>query len=434
MNVLRQTYLALILSLGWAATCNATPQNTLNAQDFLGAEWMQGPYHRVAPQTINNGQINQYIIETNHGQFTIDGTDQARAFIQEMNAVETLKEKSVVGAAGNAVRRRVVSLIETPIEVVEGVGNRIDTVDSVEDAVLLLPRTGIDIGGQLLNGAGEMVYTGNRIVRKAGGSVSGGAKCDGFLNCLSEAGEDVFSGFNSVVGKHSTARRIHAKLGTDKHTRNPYLKKEVDRLSYVESYANTAIRFLAPPTSIDELETYRSVVGNYNGGELVSNYKDAFKPRNEQRDRLIARGVDAELLAKFKDNDNYTKSERLALLGSLETFGPQINLKALIKDAVNADSYYSAQSFVEQYAHLATINAERGIANFEGMAMPVAMTADGSYIVTLKADYLDLSAESEVLLAEVAQKPNSELHILGHTSDDFKSRAQDQRIRVLEIR
>ena len=66
--------------------------------------------------------------------------------------------------------------------------------------------------------------------------------------------------------------------------------------------------------------------------------------------------------------------------------------------------------------------------------MPVAMTADGSYILTLKADYLDLSAESEVLLAEVAQKPNSELHILGHTSDDFKSRAQDQGIRVLEIR
>ena len=425
----RTISLGIITSLIFGMTASAAPQSIVSAQDFLGAQWMESPLHRVLPQARNNGLINSYTIQTHHGTFTIDGTDQARAFIREIKTANALRQRSTVGAVGSALTGRVATLIKTPIDVVEAVGDRIDTVSSVKDAVLLAPRTTIDVGGKLIDGAGEMIYTGNRLLKSGGGT-----KCRGIGNCISEAGEDVFSGFNSIVGKHNAARRLHAQYGTDSETRNPILKREIDRLAYAQSYTKTGVKVLAPDTGFSELDTYRRGVGFYNNSETLAGYKDAFKPRHQQIERLEARGVHPELIKAFYANDAYTKKERVALIDSLERLRPSINLTPFIEDAVKARTPYEAKSFTQRYNYLSRLHATHGIHDFTGTSSPIAVTSHGDHILALKADYVNLTPQADMMLTQLSQFRNAQIHILGHSSPDFKHRAQSRGIRVVEVR
>jgi len=423
------TVSVIFVPSGVGVMAHAAQINTVRALDFIGAEWMESSQHRVAPTAKNNGHINSYTIETNHGTFIIDGTEQARAFIREIVAAEELRQKSTVGMVGTAVKERVVNLVKTPLEVVNAVGDRIDTVSSVEDAILLAPRTSIDVGEKLLNGAGEMIYTGNRLIKSASGT-----KCTSLGNCLSEAGEDIFSGINSVVGKHNSARRLHARYGTDAETRNPILQREIDRLSYAQAYTKTGIRVFAPNTGFSEFDSYRDAVGFYDNSETVAGYKDAFKPRINQIKRLEARGIHPDLIKAFYKNENYTKKEKVALIDSLERLDPQANIGSFIEDAAQANTSYAAKSFVDNYRYLSYLQATQGIQNFKGTTKPIAITHDGHHILTLKADYLNWTPQAENVVRDVARLPKSEIHILGHASADFKRRALELGVRIVEIR
>jgi len=429
MAIWRATLLGLAISLGCVLPAIAAPYNTVRAQDFLGSDWMQGPFHRVAVTAHNNGQVNRYTVETRHGIHMINGTDQTRAFIREINAAEDLKHKSTVGMAGTALKNRVVNLVKTPVRVVKAVGDRIDTVNSVEDAVLLAPRITIDLGGKLINGAGEMIYTGNRLLKSDGD----GTKCQGLGNCLSKAGEDVLSGMNSVAGKHNSARKLHARYGTDSETRNPILKREVDRLAYAEAYTKTSAKLFAPNTGLSDFDTYRMGVRFYNNSELVAGYKDAYRARNQQTERLEARGIHPGLLKAFQKNENYTKKERVALIDSLERFGPIANIGPFIEDAAKANTVYEAKSFVDRYHYLSQLQTRRGIHNFTGTSMPIAVTRGGHHILTLKADYLNWTAQTGNAVADLARLRKSEIHILGHASPDFKRRAQSHGVKIVEV-
>ena len=66
-----------------------------------------------------------------------------------------------------------------------------------------------------------------------------GTKCQGFGGCTSKAGRDIWSGFNSLAGKHNAAKEIHYTLGTDPYTDNQVLQRQVDRLAYADAYTST---------------------------------------------------------------------------------------------------------------------------------------------------------------------------------------------------
>ena len=87
----RTISIGVITSLIFGMTASAAPESMVSAQDFLGAQWMESQLHRVDPTARNNGLINSYTIQTHHGTFTIDGTDQARAFIREITAADQLR-------------------------------------------------------------------------------------------------------------------------------------------------------------------------------------------------------------------------------------------------------------------------------------------------------------------------------------------------------
>ena len=409
------------------APVTAQQNRVLLSENFLGREFMQGPLHSVESTTHNDGQANHYRVNSRHGTHMITGTDQTKAFIREIYTADALRKKSTVGTIGSAAGNRVLNLVKAPVKLVGAVGDRLNTIGSVEDAILIAPRTALDVGEKLVTGAGEMVYTGGRLIKGVGGS---GLRCDGLGNCLNEAGKDILSGLNSVAGKHGAARRLHAQYGTDSETRNPILKKEIDRLSYAQAYTNAGLRLFAPDTGITDLDDYRDAVGYYNSGQTVSKYRDARKPREEQKDRLAARGVPQSLIQAFYKNDNYTKRERLDLISNIETLGPHINLAPLVGDAAKASSPYAAKGYTAQYAYLAGLSQAYGLMDFTGTTSPIAITSNGQHILTRKADYLEWTPATAQDVAQLSRLRNPEFHVIGHASEEVKHRAQSQGVRV----
>ena len=427
-NFYKTAMISLALLLGLEATAFAASSTSLPAEDFLGPEWMESALHRVSPEARNDGRINSYTIETHHGTFFIDGTHQAQMFIHEITAAEDLTQRSTAGAFGQAVQERVVNFVKTPIDVIGSIGERIDTVSSVEDAILLAPRTTMDVGEQLINGVGEAAYTGKRLLKKVGD----GSSCQGAAECIAEVNEQAIKGLNSLTGKNRAARKIHAEFGTDSETQNPILQREVDRLSFTQSYTKTGIKLFLPDKGVSGLDEYLSAVRFYNNGETIAFYEDRHRYREDQKERLEDRGLSRELLRTFYRNPSFTNRERIAFVDSLESFGTQPNLEPIITKAAMAPTRYEAVALIDRYRYLSAVFADN---NFEAFAdTSIIATQDGRHILTIKADYLDWTAESSDSLAPLVNYKKPEIHILGHASPSFKRNANKQGISVIEIR
>lgn len=399
----------------------------LSAENFLGRKWMQGPLHSVASTVQNDGQANRYSVSSRHGTHLITGTEQTRTFIREIYAAEALRGKSTVGTVGGAVGNRVLNLVNTPIEVVGAVGNRLNTIDSVGDAVLLAPRTALDVGEKIVTGTGELLYTGVRLARKV---TSSGVGCDSLGNCITGAGENIWSGLNSVSGKNRSARRLHAQFGTDYETRNAILKKEIDRHAYADAYTKSGLLLFAPDTGITEFDDYRDAVGFYDATQTVGGYRDSRRAREEQKARLAARGIPQGLIQAFYQNKVYTRREKVDLIASLESLRPNINIAPFIANAAQANSPYDAKSYVRQYAYLAGLSQAYGVWGFIGTSSPIAITPNGRHILTRTADYLNWTPATAQDVAQLSRLRNPELHIIGLASEEVRQRAQSRGVRV----
>lgn len=429
------THLAIgtVFSLTVTTPVMANPASQVPAQDFLGAELMQSPLHRVAPMAQNNGYVNIYTIETADGAYVAHGTEQARIMIREIHATHQLRQQSTVGMMGKSFVNATANLVKTPVRIVEGVGDRIDSVQSFEDAVFLAPKTVGEVGGTLINGAGELAHTGVRIV-----SGVAGTRCSGIGECVSDAGRDVLSGVNSIAGKHSSARNIHARLGTDNETLNPMLQKEVNRLAYANAYTGVAFNLTVPNAGLNHLSSYHQGVRWVNNSEFVAQYQDAYRGPDREKASLTALGIDQDTIDRLYANESFTNSNRTALAAALSAMGPTPYSDPFARDAAAADSPHIVRNKIEVYQYFAQMAQNGHIRNFVSGPGTLAYRPDGTYVMPLKADYLQWTAQSQQaaeFLAQTARngQNRAEMHVLGQASPEFKSQATRMGIKVINI-
>ncbi len=410
---------------------------SFKTSEFLSPDLMQSPYHTVQPTVLNNGVSNTYIIDTPHGQHSLQGTEQAKIRIFEIAATEQLRKRTMVGAALKSTRNRTVNLVTTPIRIVELVGDRIDAVDSAEDAVFFLPETAGYVIGVVLKGVGEIGVTGARIVKGAGN-----ASCSG-LNCVTELGSDAWSGINSIVGKHNSARRLHAELGTNPETRNKDLRRQIDRLSYADAYTGTAYKIGLGTgyANIDYFSPVVTGVGYVNNGEFLESYKDAHRLRNKNKAKLREWGVTEADIKTLYANPSYTKSMRREIGALLLKFGTPQSRNRLIQIAKDAETPYIARQNLASMRYL-TKAFETG--EFSDIAPEstgsIGVTPSGKIVMPYMADYLRWTPHSEQnvdYLARIKSQSNrynsAEIRILGKASPEFIQKAQAKGIRVTEI-
>jgi len=405
-----------------------TQSPTVDAAQHLGTDYMQSPYHRVAPRAMVDGSMLHYIIETPYEPMVVIGTEQTKTRIQEIHATEALRQRSTGGAVLGSAKDRATNLVETPYRVGKTLVNRAGDISNVGDAVLFVPEQVGQAAGSLLNGVGELGVTAVRITKGAAGT-----KCSGF-NCVEKAGTDIWSGVNSLVGKHNASRRLHDEFGTDPETQNRAYRQQINRLAYSNAYTGTAIKLGAGQAGIDYISPAFTGVGYYNNAEFVGQYEDAHRQRNFEKKALISWGADPRAVDNFYRNKAFTKQYRRRLFRALNVIPDKVFAVRLFHDTADIAQRYKAETQVVTYEYIADLTVRGEIAHYHSQSPQAFLTAyNGTNILPIYADYLQWSPHLEARLMTLASYNGpSALHILGRAGPSVKQGARQLGIHILE--
>ncbi|MCF6220719.1 MAG: hypothetical protein L3J65_06375 [Robiginitomaculum sp.] len=403
----------------------------VDARQFLSAELMSSNLHRVSPQVWNDGYANTYKIETPQYLYVVQGTERAKVRIREIEATQALRQRSTAAKAGKAVVERTVNLVETPVRIIDGVAGRFGAVKNPAQALMVIPSGAAEIVGNLGNGLKELGVTGWRIASGAAGT-----RCQGVAGCVSKAGEDIWSGVNSLVGKHAAAKEIHAELGTDPYTDNDVLQHQVDRLAYADAYTSTAVKIGYTWSNVRILDPLATGVGYYNNGEFVSAYEDAHKYRKRDKTLMRRWGVSEDNITKLYKSSAFTHRSRAQLTKAVATFGTDDYKARMVTEAASSPTRFVADSRLRVYQYLAGLSQTGQISAFVAdLPAAVAVNTHGVMLLPFAADYLKWTPEIAPTIIHLAQVAGgkAEIHVLGKASPMFKQKAKALGVSVLEV-
>jgi len=404
----------------------------LPAADFLAPDLMQSPLHNVAPQTYNDGYANTYQIETPDHVFVVQGTPNVKIRIREIEATEILRHKSTIGKAASAVGERTLNLVETPYRAAKGGYDRFAATQTPGEALMVIPSGAAEIAGDVGHGLQELGSTAWRITTSAAGT-----KCQGFGGCASKAGRDIWSGFNSLAGKHNAAKEIHYTLGTDPYTDNKVLQREVDRLAYADAYTSTTVKFGFTMSNVNILDPLATGVGYYNNGEFVARYEDAHKRRKKEKAQMLSWGAEQGAINRLYKNKAFTHTTRTRLTQVLSRIGTPPYRAHLIEQASTSKTRFVANSRLSVFEYLSKLDSDGKISGYiEDAPAAIAITKDGRVILPFAADYLSWTADIAPMvenLAQAAGNNKAEIHVIGKASPLFKTKAQALGVKVVEV-
>lgn len=402
--------------------------NPVSAETFIGANWMTSPYHQVLPMALSDGHMLIYTVQTMDGVSKIKGTRSTQDFIREVHATEALRKRSTGGVILGSTKDRAVNLVETPVRVVKSVAGKVGDIDSVGEAILFVPKETIGVAGGLVHGIGEILVTGKRITTGATST-----RCNGF-NCVEKAGEDVWSGFNSLMGKHKSARELHANFGTDPQTRNKAYRKQINRIAYADSYTGTSVKLGVGSAGIDYLSPAMRGVGYYNNGEFVSGYKDAHRQRNYEKDQMASWGIERSRAEAFYKNDVFTKVERSNFFVSLEAIQNNAMRRRLFEDSFLIQHYTMAKAALSRANYIAAFSNQNAVASYQANAAEVSLIANnGVRVIPVYADYLDVTSEFSQRVLNSRFNAPTEIHVIGKASDRLKRQSRSMGVEVIEV-
>ncbi len=404
----------------------------INAQDFLGQENMQSAYHTVDSQAFTDGFVNTYKIESADGIAEIIGTQATLNYISEVKATHMLRQRSTLGAIGKSAYNRTTNLVTTPYRTAKSIYDRAANINNVQEAVLFIPNGVFDVAGNLLNGVGEAAVTGVRITKGAAGT-----KCGSFGQCLSEAGEDIWSGTNSVLGKHNAARRLHKSLGTNPESRNKALQRQIDRLSYAEAYTGTAYKFGVANAGIDVLSPYQSGIGWFNNGEFLAGYEDAHRARNRDKAALLSWGVTQDEIDRLYNNEAFTKAQRAELVAALSHIPAPEYRAGLVRDNLSIDRPYIVNTRLKTYQYLAHASQKGAVKTFiSGAPATIFVTPRDTLVLPVVSDYLQWSPDISAPVTYLSQNRNAagaEIHVIGKVSPDFRRQTESLGVKIIDV-
>jgi len=246
--------------------------------------------------------------------------------------------------------------------------------------------------------------------------------------------EDIWSGFNSLAGKHNASRRLHAEFGTDPQTDNKAYRKQIDRLAYANSYTGTTIKLGAGQAGIDVISPAFTGVGYVNNAEFVGGYEDAHRQKNREKEAYKAWGADPQAIDDLFSNDAFTKLNRRRLFKALESIPDKPYAVRLLHDIADSPDRSHSQSHLALYDYIAALALRGDIAAYVNNApRPLIASKDGTLILPIYSDFLGASPQLTTALQSLrAQSGQSALHVLGYASPEAKQTARQFDVQVVE--
>ena len=96
--------LTVILSVNSGTAAEFEPSTMeVPASDFLAADLLKGKHHTVNENVIVDGYINHYTVDSEFGQFAVDGDLELKKLVRELDAIAELKSRTTTDTSTDAV-------------------------------------------------------------------------------------------------------------------------------------------------------------------------------------------------------------------------------------------------------------------------------------------------------------------------------------------
>lgn len=341
----RLILIGLLTTALWAEGGPFEKTAELKAADVLPAALVSGTNSQVLDPVENDGYLNIYRLKSKFGEMRVVSTDKLNQRIHEFDAIAQMEK------------------LKGTQEFAKGVENQAGKV--VQGAANLVTDP-VDTTKKVFSGIGRMF-------QNIGNTISGNqAPSDG--NAVAD-----LSGFGKV-------ERSYAKqFAVDPYSRNSYLQDTLKDVSRAGFLGGTAASFGMGP------------VGNLSMVSTTDNaLKDLIYTKSAQdvatynSDTLKKMGVSDDLTDLFLRNQNFTNTERTAIVMALSSMPNTQNRQNFIKFAVLTDNGDVAAFRRRQIEMYAAYDAKQAhIQEFRFMdQFAAAILEDGSLLMMAPLDHL----------------------------------------------
>ncbi|HWB02279.1 MAG TPA: hypothetical protein VG796_04590 [Verrucomicrobiales bacterium] len=327
---------------------------TLRASEILRPEYLSGQGWKVNEEVPTWAGRNSYLIETEFGNFEVEGNALLARRIREVAAIRELRGisksdeyKAALKAAAKSPLVAARGLIENPVKTVTGIPKGIF-----------------------------------KMVGRAGNSIKNAAQ-----GREKNPYED--STTKQMIGFSKAKRELASKLGVDPYSSNPVLQKELNGHAWTTFAGSATFRIATLPAGGDiaNVLTAARVTTNFNA---VLRDKSPADLRIMNEGILKSLGCDTALAENFLGNPAFSPSAQTAFVMNLNELKGVKSVFVLV-DLANqqSDDEADALFFVETSRILAHVHANdtplHAVGAFD--VLPVTWTKDGRLVLALEWDY-----------------------------------------------
>lgn len=312
-------------------------QPVFHATDLLERSQLTGPEYTVEDMVAVKASRFQFVLRTPYGRIPADGSSMFELRAEEMRAIERARR-----------------LAKEP-QVVNGI------MDSFRQTGQGLEALVTDPGETLMNipkGIGRKIKSmTDKSSRRGGGE---------------------------------TRRTFAAELGADPETRNPVLKKLLDKLSMQRGIGQSVI-------GVATIGATGGVAMAAQAGGALRTTADMqktlrttplYKINQRTASELIGLGVEPETARAFSENLAFTTLQRLLLLEQYNRFHAVQGAPYVLELATRAETEPDALAVIRLAGMLAQLHARSPIDRISPEGLPVAKLKSGSLVAISAGDYV----------------------------------------------
>ncbi len=361
----------------------------LKASDLLGADKLSGPHYRIDGRVVNKGFMNNYLIESDFGDFEADSDEQLLIRIREVGAIAELQKITKSKVFADAM----VDIAKAPVELIQRVAT--DPVGTVKG----IPAGASRLFKRTVRQVKDFSEKTNEFVQEQTSKSDEAGTGDGDDQDMVEKGLETGEQLSKqYLGYNSAIRKMARELKVDPYSSNPVLQEEMGRLAWAMtagSYATSAVM----PSLPGELST----LGDIN--ELVWDI-DPLDLQLRNEGLLKVMGIGEDLIKSYYDNTHYSTTMSNLLVGSLSSMVGTDGKAFLVEQAATAQNRPEARLFVRIAETMAAYHKKQSpITRIIGSSIvPLAQSEAGSVVAIAPIDYLVWTERANKAMGELTSE------------------------------
>lgn len=320
----------------------------LKVADVLPAEMIKWENYTVEPEVLNDGFVNTYVLQSDHGTYRIEGTEQLTIRINELRALHHMEAVERTDVFKKAFKKGA----KAPVTFAKNlVAHPIDTVSGTVSGI---GRWFSDVGRSITS---DDPYQENALKTAVGYAAAKRQFAFAY-------GIDPYTEFEPVQKKLSTIARAGFAGGL-----TPKLAFQA-----IKDRPGTVVRVTSTSESMRQL--------------VRDNPPAALAKIN--RNKLLSMGISEELADAFLDNHHYSPMEATLLIGELDDMKKVKGRDIFIGMAALADEK-SVARFMRRKAqmmegYINNISAAEAIVDINGV--PFLVKNDGTLVGQFPLDHV----------------------------------------------